>query len=191
MGGMARVAIVLAGLSACNGGAESTVDGPLVGGTLLTGTACGTPVSYTLGGDEHIAVNVTATGAIDLVAVLDGEFFSGDSELGWQAYALDHDTYLMLAFDDPEPATPHEVTAIFDSVFGGRGVGVLGFVEHGTGESVTITAIDTAARIIAVDFAIPIFGRAAAYPPDFTTFDECHSGTVTGSFSGPYQLASF
>jgi hypothetical protein len=189
--GMARVALILAGFSACNGGVATTADGPITSSLLLSGTACGMPVSYTLGGDERIAVNFTPAGKLDLVAVLDGEFFSGDSELGWQTYAPEHDTYLLLAFDDPEPATPHEVTAIFDSLFGGRGAGVLGFVEHGMGESVVITGIDTAAKTIAVEFTLPIYGYAAGYPPNFSTFDECISGSVTGSFRGTYELASF
>lgn len=190
--GMARVATVLAGFSACTGGAANVTDGAIANTTLLGGTACGTPVSYTLGGDERIAVNVTPAGLIDLVAVLDGDFFSGDSELGWQTYAAaQHDTYLMLAFDNPEPATPHQITAIFDSVFGGRGTGVLGFVEHGMGESVVITAIDTAAKTIAIEFTLPIYGYAAGYPPNFATFDVCSNGSVTGAFRGSYQLASF
>lgn len=189
---IARVALVLAGFSACNGGGVSVTDGPIASTTLLSGTACGTPVSYTLGGDEHIAVNFTPAGLLDLVAVLDGDFFAGDSELGWQTYAAaQHDTYLLLAFDAPEPATPHQVTAIFDSLFGGRGTGVLGFVEHGMGENVVITAIDTAAKTIAIEFTLPIHGYAAGYPPNFATFDECISGSVTGAFSGTYELASF
>lgn len=189
--GPARGALIVAALSACTGGAESLPDAPLAGRPLLSGTACGAPVSYTLGNDERIMVNVTPTGMLDLVAVLDGEFFSGESELGWQAYAAEHDTYLMLAFDDPEPATPHQVTAIFDSLFGGRGTGVLGFVEHGMGEIVDIIAIDTTAKTITVDFTLPIFGHATGYPPSFATFDQCMTGSVTGSFSGPYELASF
>lgn len=187
----ARGGLIVAALSACTGGAASLPDAPLAGRTLLTGTACGAPVSYTLGNDERIMVNVSSTGMLDLVAVLDGEFFSGESELGWQAYAAQHDTYLMLAFDDPEPATPHTVTSIFDSVFGGRGAGVIGFVEHGMGERVDIVAIDTAAKTITIDFTIPIFGRSADYPPTFDTFDRCMTGSVTGSFSGSYELASF
>lgn len=187
----ARLAVIVAALAGCTGGAQSLPDAPLAGRMLLSGTACGAPVSYTLGSDERIAVNFTPTGMLDLVAVLDGEFFSGESELGWQAYAAQHDTFLMIAFDNPEPATPHQVTAIFDSIFGGRGAGVLGFVEHAMGEVVDITAIDTAAKTITVDFSIPIVGHATTYPPNFAAFDRCMSGSVTGSFSGPYELASF
>ena len=187
----ARLAVILGALAGCTGGAQSLPDAPLAGRMLLSGTACGAPVSYTLGSDERIVVNFTHARMIDLVAVLDGEFFSGESELGWQAYAAQHDTFLMLAFDRPEPATPHAVTALFDSIFGGRGTGVLGFVEHGMGEVVDIVAIDTAAKTITVSFTIPIVGHATSYPPDFAAFDRCMTGSVTGSFSGPYELASF
>ena len=176
----------LAGLGACDGGGRGGG-----GDLLLSGTACGEATSYRLSGDERIVVARDANGSLDALIVLDGELFGTEDEAAWAQYAAQHDTLLLIAFDDPEPATPHTVTAIFDSLFAGRGVGLLGFVEHGAGERVEITSIDLDEPSIEVEFSIPVGGRIRDYPPDLAAFEECAPTVVTGSFGGPVELVTF
>ena len=176
----------IAGLCACGGGGQGgSID------LLLSGTACGDATSYKLSGDERIVVAREPDGSLDALLVLDGELFDTDDEAAWAQYAVQHDTFLLIAFDDPEPATPHTVTAIFDSLFAGRGAGLLGFVEHGAGERVEIISIDLDEPSIEVEFSIPVFGRTRDYPPRFAAFEECGAGVVTGSFGGPVELVTF
>ncbi len=177
---------VIAGLGACDGGGEG-------GGSdlLLSGTVCGDATSYRLTGDERIQVVRAADGGLEALLVLDGELFDIEDEAAWAQYAAQHDTFLLLAFEDPEPATPHTVTTIFDSLFAGRGVGVLGFVEHGAGERVEITSIDLDAPSIEVELDIPVAGRIRDYPPDLAAFEFCEPTRVTGSFGGPVEIVTF
>ena len=158
---------------------------------LFTGTACGAPVSYVLGGDERIVVVRDPSEGLTALMLLDGELFDPEDESAWQAYAAANDTLLVLAFVRPQPATPHTVTAIYDSFFAGRGTGLLGFVEEGDGATIDIVALDLTSQTIEVDFTIPIGGLTSAYPPDFTEYDECHLGVIVGSFGGPFELVDF
>ncbi|HWO17371.1 MAG TPA: hypothetical protein VNO30_01300 [Kofleriaceae bacterium] len=176
----------LAGLGACGGGGGGGGDD-----LLLSGTACGEPTSYRLSGDERIVVARRADGMLEALLVLDGQLFDTESDAAWAQYAAQHDTFFLLAFDDPEPATPHTVTRIFDSLFAGRGVGVLGFVEHGAGERVEIKSIDLAAPSIEVEFDIPVGGRVRDYPPTLASFEQCAPTRVIGSFGGPVELLAF
>ncbi len=164
---------------------------------LFAGTACGDPVSYTLGGDERIVVARDPSEGLTALMLLDGELFDPEDESAWQTYAASNDTLLLLAFVRPQPATPHLVTAIYDSFFAGRGTGVLVFVEEGDDATIDIISLDLTAQTIEVDFRIPIGGMTSAYPPDFTDYDEpgdqspCRSGVITGGFSGPFELLDF
>ena len=156
---------------------------------LFTGTACGAPVSYLLGGDERIVVVRDSSEGLTALMLLDGELFDPEDERAWQAYAAANDTLLLLAFVRPQPATPHTVTAIYDSFFAGRGTGLLGFVEEGDDATIDIVALDLTSQTIEVDFTIPIGGLTSAYPPDFTEYDECHLGVIAGSFRWSLRVA--
>ena len=155
---------------------------------LFTGTACGAPVSYLLGGDERIVVVRDSSEGLTALMLLDGDLFDPEDERAWQAYAAANDALLVLAFVRPQPATPHTVTAIYDSFFAGRGTGLLGFVEEGDDATIDIVALDLTSQTIEVDFTIPIGGLTSVYPPDFTEYDECHLGVIVGSFGGPFEL---
>jgi hypothetical protein len=80
-------------------------DGGEGGGSdlLLSGTVCGDPTSYRLKGDERIVVIRAADGMLEGLLVLDGEPFDTEDEAAWARYAAQHDTFLLLAFDDPDP----------------------------------------------------------------------------------------
>ena len=201
MGRSACLAI-LAALVGCSdddsgsGGGDAGVrDGSGAGKLLLSGTGCEGAVTYTLAGDERIVLYTNATsGLLEALMVLDGPFFDTQSEAAWQSYAAANDTFSLIAFSDPEPVTAHTITMIFDSFFGGRNSGVLAFAEHGAGERVEITLIDTTTQTIEVDFTLPVWGSTPAYPPAFDAIVDCMlttPGSVTGSISGRYETMSF
>ena len=186
-------ALAVAPLVGCGdddgGGGGPAIDSSIGTGAFLTGTSCNGAVNYTLGGDERIVVLANSGGSLEGFLVLDGQLFDTESDVAWATYAATYDTLMLIAFDNPEPANAHTVTAIFDSVFGGRGVGVMGFVERMMGEQVNIVAYDGTARTIQVTFSLPVFASTSTYPPDFNALTQCNgSATVTGGFSGSFEL---
>jgi hypothetical protein len=165
-----------------------------VGGLLFTGTGCEGALTYTLGGDEKITLYTNAgTGLLRFIFLADGPFFDPEDETAWQTYAATHDTVLAIAFSPAQPLTVHAIDSIFDSFFGGRNLGVVGFAEHQEGEMVNITAIDTTAKTISVTFTLPVWVSTPEYSPPFNALVECRDttpGSITGGFSGTYEIMS-
>ncbi len=154
----------------------------------LSGTACGEDISYTAPADARIEVYQQTSGELRGIFVLDGERFDADSTTAWAAYAAEHDVMMGLWFDNPEPATPHTVTAIADCFFAARGIGVVGFQEHGAGEEVVIEALDLDGQTIQLSFTLLVYALWPGYPPDFAQGDECQQGSLSGTIQGPITV---
>jgi hypothetical protein len=152
---------------------------------FLIGTACGASVEHTAAAGTALRV-LQRDGALLGLIVADGALFDFEDTKAWAAYAARSNEFTVFAFDEPAAAEPHTINAIFDSFASGNGLGLIGFVEHGSGESVEIVAIDTVKHTISVSFSIPVYGFASGWPPDLVNFDKCQSGEVTGSIEGPY-----
>jgi hypothetical protein len=170
-------------LSACTGG-----DGPgTSGGTLLlAGTACSTPLEFAT--DAPITVWLNGAGDLVAVGVFDGQVFDTEDEAAWGSYAQQSDVFLGIYFDDPEPATAHGISAIFDSLFGAAGIGVVGFMEHNMGEHVEISHLDMQAGTIELDLQLPVYGHVDSYPPVFDDFVQCEQGTLSGQIGGAFAV---
>lgn len=169
--------------------------GDSMGGTLLiSGTSCDGPFSFNLGGDERLVFyQQTGQSLVEGFAILDGPIFDTEDQAAWQTYAQTHDVVLVLGFVTEVPLAPAVVTNTFDSFFGGRDVGVVGFHDSLGNPRVEIVAIDTAAMTVQVTFSMPVGGSTTAYPPDFNAFAECETAghTASGSFTGSYEVYQF
>ncbi|MCP4449070.1 MAG: hypothetical protein GY811_27605 [Myxococcales bacterium] len=185
-----RIAAAFLLIAACSGGDDggdgADMDAASSGGDSLSlsGTACQSPIDFTI--DAPIAVSMDGTD-LNAIVIADGPFFDVESDAAWATYAASNDVFFVLSFSDPEPATPHTITSIFDSFFAGRGAGIVAFTERDPTASVNITQIDMEAKTISVSLSIPVAGYSDEYPPNFANFNECEQGLLTGSFSGTFS----
>jgi hypothetical protein len=175
----AILSLSVAAWCGCDAGAQ---DHTLV----LTGSACGVAIEYDSG---DVAIQVVRDQAGDLLGIIvaDGEPFDVESDAEWARYASQHEVYSVLWFHDPEPATPHSVTKLENSVIGARGVGVIGLEEDGRGELIAIDDLDFDAGEIALHMTLPVYSHNSDYPPTPGGYATCQSDIVSGSITGPFR----
>lgn len=89
-----------------------------------------------------------------------------------------------------EAPEAHTVTNIIDSVVTTREIGFISFVEHNSGEKITIEEIDLNTKWIKASFEIPILGYSPDYPTKLSTFSTNVNGLVTGQFHGNFEFVS-